>query len=83
MYRPIVMGLVAASALLITGCSSQPRSAAVDSTVSLVSMGPAQQNTFFFGVGDMLGEQIYAYYVATLDDTEEFYATGQIVYPND
>lgn len=83
MNRTRTIGLMlGAATLLLAGCQSQPLATAeTDDAVALGMVGPgavespAFDGFFRLGAGDALGQEIFAFYVASLR-AEEFYATG-------
>lgn len=80
MYRIITVGLLAA--LGLTGCSTQ---STTSTPVALGALPAATRSpssdTYFFGAGDALGQEVFTTYVASIREAEEFYAIGESSYP--
>ncbi|MDY7109457.1 MAG: hypothetical protein SYC29_12545 [Planctomycetota bacterium] len=85
MKRTCTIGLIFGAALLsLVGCQSPSAVAAeMNDSLALGVLGPAlsepapvvYDGVFRLGAGDALGEEVFAYYVASLR-AEQFYATG-------
>jgi hypothetical protein len=76
-----LIALTIVAAALLTGCNAPSDGA--DSALALGALGPgtvdaqdtARPRMFFLGAGDALGEQTFAYYVASLELDGARYAT--------
>ena len=70
--------LTAIVALPLVGCSTAPQTTREPVALAAMSPEPSRQaspDTFFFGAGDELGQEIFVRYVASIR-ANEFYATG-------
>ena len=89
MKRTVLASLagLAVATIALTGCgtSSSVRGESAP-PVSFAAMGPVasagSSDTYFFGAGDALGQQIFTVYVASLE-SDQHYATGANDFPSE
>lgn len=77
--------MLAVTAAALGGCQSAPQEAR-DQAVALAMLGPAVEQepagSFRLGAGDALGRDLYAVYVASIDDDLELILEGGAIRPH-